>query len=54
MAKRPTWTKKTLKLKEGHGWKSRPGYSIFVADRGAVRFDFPKTWVMEPERASVG
>src|SRR5436305_1246317 len=42
------WTKKTLKLKENHGWHSRPSYNIFVADRGAVRFDFPKSWIIEP------
>ena len=42
------WSKKVLKLKENHGWESRPGYSIFVADRGSVRFDFPRTWIIEP------
>ena len=25
-----------------------PGYNIFVADRGAVRFDFPRDWIIEP------
>jgi hypothetical protein len=48
------WSKKVLKLKENHGWESRPGYSIFVADRGSVRFDFPRTWIIEPtERGSI-
>jgi hypothetical protein len=42
------WKKKTLKLKDTHGWKARPGCRIFVADKGAVRFDFPMHWVMEP------
>ena len=27
------WSKKVLKLKENHGWESKPGYNIFVADR---------------------
>src|SRR5690349_13517915 len=45
---KPKWTKKTLKLKKNHGWQSRPGYNIFVADRGAVRFDFPRSWIIEP------
>ena len=42
------WKRKTLKLQDTHGWKSRPGCRIFVADKGAVRFDFPMHWVMEP------
>jgi hypothetical protein len=42
------WKKKTLKLKDTHGWKARPGCRIFVADKGAVRFDFPMHWIMEP------
>jgi hypothetical protein len=43
------WKKKTLKLKDVHGWKARPGCRIFVADKGAVRFDFPIHWIMEPK-----
>jgi hypothetical protein len=42
------WKKKTLKLKDTHGWTARPGCRIFVADKGAVRFDFPMHWIMEP------
>jgi hypothetical protein len=26
-------------------WKARPGYRILVIDRGAVRFDFPNSWI---------
>lgn len=51
MAKPPrksNWTKQTLRLKDNHGWKSKPGYRIFVADRGAVRFDFPDVWFIRP------
>lgn len=40
--------KQTLKLKAGHGWSARPGYRICVLGRGAVRFDFPREWHMEP------
>jgi hypothetical protein len=36
-----------LRLKRGHHWRARPGHRIFVADRGAVRFDFPDTWVLK-------
>jgi hypothetical protein len=42
------WTKETLRLKERHGWRARTGFKIFVADRGAVRFDIPQDWVMVP------
>ena len=32
-------------LRDHHGWKAKPGYSIFVADRGALRIDIPEGWV---------
>ena len=35
-----------LRLDDDHGWRAKPGYKIFVADRGAVRFDFPADWVV--------
>ncbi len=47
------WDKRTLKLPEKHGWHARPGYKIFVADRGAVRFDFPEDWVVVPTEDSI-
>lgn len=47
MANEP-WTRQTLRLKENHGWTCREGYNIFVADRGAVRFDIPTGWIVEP------
>lgn len=50
----PEWEKKRLRLKEDHGWTSEPACHVFVADRGAVRFDFPDGWVIEPgEKGSI-
>ncbi len=43
----------SLKLKRGHHWRARPGHRIFVADRGAVRFDFPDTWVIKMNERTV-
>ena len=43
----------TVRLQPGHGWRARPGCKIFVADRGAVRFDFPETWAVAPDEANV-
>lgn len=40
------WEKRDLRMDDDHGWRCKPGYQIFVADRGAVRFDFPKGWVI--------
>ncbi|MBI3928965.1 MAG: hypothetical protein HY319_25710 [Armatimonadetes bacterium] len=40
-------------LPEGHGWKARPGYRCLVADEGAVRFDFPRDWHVEPGPESI-
>jgi hypothetical protein len=41
------------KLKSNHTWKSNPGYSICVIDRGLVRFDYPSNWIVEPEEGAV-
>ena len=41
------------KLKDNHTWKSNPGYSICVMDRGLVRFDYPSNWIVEPEEGAV-
>lgn len=42
-----------LKLKDNHTWKSKPGYSICVIERGLVRFDYPSNWSVEPEEGAV-
>ncbi len=42
-----------LKLKDKHTWKSKPGHSICVIDRGLVRFDYPSGWIVEPEDGAV-
>ena len=47
------WSKNTRKLRKNHGWTARPGCRIFVADRGAVRFQFPGSWVVSPDPDSV-
>ena len=40
------WTQETRSLPEHHGWKCKPGYKVFVAGQGAVRFDIPAHWVL--------
>jgi len=47
------WVKDELKLKENHTWRAPNGYRIFVADRGAVRFNIPEGWVIEPDADSI-
>ncbi len=42
-----------FKLKDNHTWKSKPGYSICVLDRGLVRFDYPSTWTLEIQEGAV-
>lgn len=46
------WLEKSMKLPKNHGWKARPGYNVFIADRGAVRFDFPDGWTLTPGEVS--
>jgi hypothetical protein len=48
----PKWKKESLKLKKDHLWKAKPGYRIFVADRGVVRFNVPQDWIVEPASES--
>jgi hypothetical protein len=47
------WNKEVLKLQKSHSWKAKPGYRIFIADKGAVRFDFPDNWVVIPDDDSI-
>lgn len=42
-----------FRLKDNHTWKSKPGYSICVIDRGLVRFDCPSSWIIEPDESAV-
>jgi hypothetical protein len=49
----PKWTKRNLRIDEDHGWRCKPGNTIFVADRGAVRFDIPESWVVEVDAEGV-
>ena len=48
------WEKHIFDLPPQHGWQAKPGYKIFVADRGALRFDFPESWVVVPGDDSIG
>ena len=52
---RPKWNKYTMPLPATHAWKCSPGYTLFIADRGAVRFEFPQGWLHGPEEdGSIG
>src|SRR5713101_1306284 len=42
-----------FKLKSNHSWRSKPGYSICVLDRGLVRFDYPSNWIVETQEGAV-
>ena len=42
------WDKRDIRLPEDHGWRARPGNVVFVANRGAVHFEIPREWVIEP------
>ncbi|MFM9158077.1 MAG: hypothetical protein ACKOPK_09205 [Dolichospermum sp.] len=46
------WIKETLELKPDHHWESPPEYNIFVAGRGAVRFNVPRGWITQPQEKS--
>ena len=40
-------TVQRYKMPPHHGWRCKPGYKIFVANRGDVRFDVPAKWVIK-------
>lgn len=44
----PTWERQHLLLEEDHGWASEPDCQVVLIDRGAVRFDIPRSWTIEP------
>jgi hypothetical protein len=47
------WDKRDLRMDDDHTWRCKPGYTIFVADRGAVRFDIPSDWVVNVDAEGV-
>ena len=47
------WEKRTLRLPADHGWSAKDGYNVFVADRGALRLDFPADWITIPQKSSI-
>ena len=42
------WQRQEFKMKPDHTWTAPPGHKIFVADRGAVQFNYPATWIVVP------
>ena len=42
------WQKRAIKLPQNHGWRAKLGNKIFVANRGAVQFEYPKDWIVSP------
>ena len=51
----PKWEKQTFKIPDDVDLKSlaRPGYNLFIADRGAVAFSYPQEWVILPTKDSI-
>lgn len=47
------WKSEVFSLPEDHGWTARPGHKILVLDQGAVLFEFPASWVVEPGADSI-
>jgi hypothetical protein len=42
------WVPFTVDLPENHAFTALPGHKLLVIDRGAVQFDFPHEWIVEP------
>jgi hypothetical protein len=44
---------RTFQLRGDHRWKAKPGNSILVLDRGAVRLEIPRDWNVSRSQGSV-
>lgn len=42
-----------MPLSPNHGWRAKPGCKVFAADRGAVCFQIPDGWLVEPQERSI-
>ena len=47
------YDKKTIKLKAQHTWTAKPGNNVLALNRGAVRFEYPRKWVVLPDEDSL-
>jgi hypothetical protein len=48
--KNDRWKKISVPLDPGHKWQCKPGNQLFIADRGAVTFEFPQGWVVRHDQ----
>lgn len=50
---RKLYRREGISLQQKTNWKAKPGCKIFVADRGAVRFEFPREWWVKGDTDSI-
>jgi len=55
MSESEKWHKQTFKIPPELNLEhlAKPGYQIFIADRGAVAFSYPRGWVILPAKNSI-
>ncbi len=42
----PRGPSRVLALARHHTWVAQPGHKILILDRGAVRFEYPASWIV--------
>src|SRR5438034_7492138 len=47
------WLKRRIKLDKNISIKAKPGNNIFVANRGDVSFEYPRSWIVKPSDTSI-
>ena len=47
------WNEQVFRLPKNHGWTAKPGNKVVVADRGALRFEIPESWIVQPSMKSI-
>ena len=47
------WRSRCFNVSEQHRWKAKSSNKIFVANRGAVHFEYPQNWIIVPEGGTI-
>jgi hypothetical protein len=47
------WERRTIKLDKSIKITARPGNNVFIANRGEVSFEYPKSWIVKPTDTAI-
>jgi hypothetical protein len=47
------WHKRTIQLEKDFPIQAKPGNNVFVANRGDLYFEYPRSWIVKPSDKSI-